>query len=137
MHPQFGDAHDISDRGEIHLTGADHFRGSDDESKREGSDDAGLRRPGLFSDDPMDLFLQEHWKLKLHFFHMTTTELKIIIKADYPEDECKYADDEIDPFGDHRETAQLTEARHQPHPGDDVGDKDTKGEDDAVGEDLF
>src|SRR4030042_2085839 len=102
MDPQFGDAHDISDRGEIHLTGADHLRGSDDESKREGSDDAGFRRSGLFSDDPMDLFLQEHWKLKLHFFHMTTTELKIIIKANYPEYECKQSDDEIDPLGNQR-----------------------------------
>ena len=68
---------------------------------------------------------------------MTTTKLKIIIKANYSEYDGKRADDEIDPFGDHRETAQLAEARHQPHSGDDVGNKDTKGENDTVGEDLF
>ena len=76
MDPQFRDAHDISDRGEIHLAGADHLRGSNDESKSEGTDEARFRRPGLFSDNPMDLFLQDHGKLKLHFFQYDHDEIE-------------------------------------------------------------
>ena len=37
MDPQFGDGHDIADGREIHLAGADHLRGSNDESKDECS----------------------------------------------------------------------------------------------------
>src|SRR4030042_2776397 len=113
MHPQFGDSHDISNRGEIHLAGADHLRSSNDESKDECGYEARFRGAGFYSDNSVDLFLQDHGKLKLHFFHMTTTKLKIIVKADDPEYERKHADDEIDPFGNHGETAQLAEARHE------------------------
>jgi len=67
---------------------------------------------------------------------MTTTELKIVIKADDPEYNRKRADDDIDPLRDHRETAQLAETSHEPHPGYDISNKDTKRENDAIFEDL-
>src|SRR4030042_2562219 len=137
MDPQCGDAHDISNRGEIHLPGADHLSGRNGESKSERGYEARFRRPGLSSDNSMDLFLQDHGKLKLHFFDMTSTKLKIIIKTYYPKYERKHPDDEINPFRDHRKTAQLTQTSHEPHSGDDVSNKDTKGEHNTVGEDLF
>ena len=58
MDPQFGDGHDISDRGEIDLAGTDHLRGRDDESKSEGAQVACPLRLGTFSDDFMHPFLQ-------------------------------------------------------------------------------
>jgi len=60
MYSQFGDFHDVSDRGEIHLPGADHLGGRDSESKSERGYEARFRRAGLFSDNSMDLFLQNH-----------------------------------------------------------------------------
>jgi hypothetical protein len=68
---------------------------------------------------------------------MTTTKLKIIVKADDPEYERKHADNEIDSFGNHGKTAQLAKARHETHSGYDVSNKDTKGENDTVGKDFF
>jgi len=35
MDPQFGDGHDISDRGKVYLPGADHLSTSNDESESE------------------------------------------------------------------------------------------------------
>src|SRR5574341_657752 len=71
--PQFGDGHDISNRGEIQLPGADHFRTSNDEPKSECGNEACFRGPGLLSDNSMDPFLQGHGKLKLHFCALTST----------------------------------------------------------------
>src|SRR4030043_619913 len=119
MDPQCGNAHDISNCGEIHLPGADHLSGRNGESKSERGYEARFRRTGLSSDDSMDLFLQNHGKLKLHLFHMTSTKLKIIIKTYDPKAERKHPDDEIDPFGDQWETAQLAETSHEPHSSDD------------------
>jgi len=68
---------------------------------------------------------------------MTSTKLKIIIKADDPKYERKHPDDEIDPFRDHRKTAQLTQPSHEPHSGDDISNEDPKGENNTVGKDLF
>ena len=54
---QFGDGHDISNRGEIQLPGADHLRTSNDESKSEGAKETRFRGPDLHSDNSMNLFL--------------------------------------------------------------------------------
>ena len=62
MDPQFGDVHDISDRGEINLRRADHCAASNSESKTECSQKASLR-PNLLSDNPMDLLLHALGKL--------------------------------------------------------------------------
>jgi len=43
MDSQFRDRHDVPNRGEIHLAGADHFRGSDDKSKNEGTQETRFR----------------------------------------------------------------------------------------------
>ena len=74
MDSQFRDRHDVPNRGEIHLAGADHFRGSDDKSKNEGTQETRFRGPGLDSDNPVDLFLQGHGKLKLHFRNLASPE---------------------------------------------------------------
>jgi len=55
MDPQFGDGHDISDRGKVYLPGADHLSTSNDESESECTQETRSFWLGPLSDNFMDL----------------------------------------------------------------------------------
>lgn len=82
--PQFGDAHDKSDRRKINLSGADHCTYGNDESGAECGQETSFK-PSLLPDDLVDLLSQTHGELEFPFCHLTSPKENIVIKAYHPE----------------------------------------------------